>query len=67
MKLFINTDDGLSHNNVEIIHRDPNSVMWFETDSGIFVYDGVSWTSLDTRDNVITSKQGGWVNGKYYN
>ncbi|MCH8294242.1 AAA family ATPase, partial [Candidatus Poribacteria bacterium] len=50
--------DGLVDNAVSSIYRAPDGVMWFGTGSiigrggGVAAYDGITWTSLDTRDGL---------------
>jgi len=57
---FINltTKDGLTHNSVVTIHRDPDGVMWFGTSrhpgeaAGVSRYDGKEFTNFTTRDGL---------------
>ena len=45
--------DGLAHNIVCAIHRDPDSTMWFGTDGGgVSVYDGKKFINLTTKDGL---------------
>jgi len=47
------TKDGLAHNWVGPIHRDPDGGMWFGTaGGGVSLYKEGMWTSLDTRDGL---------------
>jgi signal transduction histidine kinase/ligand-binding sensor domain-containing protein/DNA-binding response OmpR family regulator len=36
------------------IRRDEQGVMWFATDSGVYRYDGVVWSSLDEEDGLAS-------------
>jgi hypothetical protein len=52
---FVNftREDGLAYDSIWTIYSDPDGVMWFGTDGGgVSRYDGVAWTSLDTRDGL---------------
>jgi hypothetical protein len=51
---FLNftASDGLAHDNVKTIYRDPDGVMWFGTNNGVSLYDGEEWSSIDTRDGL---------------
>jgi len=53
---FVNftTEDGLAHNQIHrAIYRDPDGVLWVGTDgSGVALYDGTAWSSLDTQDEL---------------
>jgi DNA-binding NtrC family response regulator/ligand-binding sensor domain-containing protein len=53
---FVNftTQDGLADNRVRAIYRDAEGILWFGTDGGgVCGYDGIAWTSLDTRDGLL--------------
>lgn len=41
------TEDGLVSNHVQRIARDGQGRMWFSTELGLSVYDGISWTTYD--------------------
>ena len=47
------TLDGLAHNNVSAIHRDPDGVMWFGTAGGVSRYDGKEFLNLATKDELL--------------
>jgi len=44
--------DGLAHNLIFAIHRDPNGMMWFGTPSGVCRYDGKSFFNFTTEDGL---------------
>ena len=44
--------DGLAHNIVTSIHRDPDGVMWFGTGGGVSRYDGNTFTKFTTEDGL---------------
>ena len=47
------TLDGLVHNDVNSIHRDPDGVMWFGTKGGgVSRYDGKEFINLTTEDGL---------------
>ena len=55
---FINftTTEGLSHNHVHTIYRDPDGMMWFGTDGhGIFRYDGEQFVPFTTQDGLASN------------
>ena len=45
--------DGLVDNEVNTLYRSADGVMWFGTDGGVSMYDGVAWSSLDTREGLV--------------
>jgi ligand-binding sensor domain-containing protein len=45
-------DRPVPRGNVIQILRDHNDVLWFASDSGVFRYDGVTWTLLDEEDGL---------------
>ena len=62
-------DRPVPRGNVTSILRDRDDVLWFASDSGLFRYDGVAWSSLDEEDglasvSVLTIAQGG--DGAYW-
>jgi len=59
-RTFVNftTKDGLEHNRVTSIHRDPDGVMWVGTrGGGVSRYDGNTFANLTTEDGLANN----WV------
>ena len=45
--------NGLTHNRVECIYQTADGILWVGTaGGGICLYDGTTWTSLDTKDGL---------------
>jgi two-component sensor histidine kinase len=44
--------DGMVDEHVAAIHEDSQGILWLGTRSGVLLYDGANWTSIDTRDGL---------------
>jgi len=47
------TEDGLVHNRVFAIHRNPDGMMWFGTAGGVSRYDGKGFVNFTTKDGLV--------------
>ncbi|MBI1925429.1 hypothetical protein HYR99_14405 [Candidatus Poribacteria bacterium] len=52
IKLAI-SGDGYDDNVVSWIEKTSDGLLWLGTRAGVFLYDGVAWAQLDTRDGLV--------------
>jgi signal transduction histidine kinase/ligand-binding sensor domain-containing protein/protocatechuate 3,4-dioxygenase beta subunit len=45
-------DHPIAHGWIYQILRDPDAVLWFASDSGVYRYDGITWSVLDEGDGL---------------